>query len=474
MINDNTTATIYNLLLSVSSAGDLELKDRVLEALNDCTLLEKTEKELLKEFEVLCSEVKGVPTPGTLVARNMQYGDTAVIQKDSLMDYVMIFLKNKKNIKMHSIIHKGLDEYVSGKIDFETFGDKVQSALVIGTPEREKEEIESNLDIDFYEKLTEPSLKEEGIRFGIPCIDERFRGLQSGDIFTIAGFTGSMKTTLASNLVYNAAVKGKNTLYLSLEVSKEEMTYAFLSRHSITSKLDPVTRRKMPDYAIENKDNYMALAKDFLELPGKIRIVDERDIGIYSYTNFNNILEKINEEMKEKTGRGVDIIVLDHVQILKYGVADKSLDPYQVLNYFASYFREKAAREGYAVILVAQTSRDGYAYAVKNGGRYLESGIAESNEIERSSTGIVTIFTTDSSINSNEVTVQLIKNRFGEKMQDPEQAPLLANYFMIGNGVTTGSEDTGPVFTNNQNNKEVNDIDLEALLNGSQEENLWK
>ncbi|MBO7615085.1 MAG: AAA family ATPase [Bacilli bacterium] len=462
MKEDNTTARLKDILFSLSVSKNIELKDRVLPMLSDFKYLDNEEKDLLKEYIKLAQEVNGVPTEGTLLARNINYQDSLLIREESLIDFVNIFLSNKQTIKMHSLIHKGLEDYQQGKIPFSRFDAIMQDALVVGSPSKVEENLESNLDLSFYESLATTERIQQGVKFGIQCIDECYRGLLPGDILTIAGYTGSMKTTLASNLVYNGATQGKNTLYISLEVSKEDLTEGLLSRHSRSNMMDSVTRSDIKRYAVEEKDNYMKLVNSYLELPGKIRIIDERDITTYSTSAFNEIIDIVNKEMIERTGHKIDIIVLDHAQLLKFNDSKSAVDnPYLVVNYYTSYFREKAAREGYAVVLVSQTSRQGYEYACKHNGEYLESGLAEANELERASTGIITVFTTENGKKSNEITIQLIKNRFGKRMIEPEQAPLFADYFMIGTGVSLESEDVSPVFTDN----DIYKMDEKASLN---------
>lgn len=452
MGTDLTQANIIDILLSVSNTKDIDIKNKVLDILNDCNHLDDMDKKYIKTYESLCESVDGVPTIQTLVAKDSVFGNGRLIAKESVIEYTKIFIKNVKNIKMSDIITESTAKYSAGNITFDKFSLDIQKALGIGSPSKMDETVVSNIDDNFYEELTNAKKIERGVGFGIKCIDEKYRGLLPGELLTIAGYTGSMKTTLSANIAYNAATLGKNTLYISLEVSAEDLTYALLSRHTMSNTKEPITRNDMPEYAVRNKEAFLELAKDYNSLPGKIRIVDEKAITTYSTTAFNDVIEKVNEELKEKTGRGIDIIVVDHIQLLKFNDAKSATDnPYFIVNYFTSYFREKAAREGYAVILVSQTSRQGYEYACKHRGQYLETGLAEANELERASTGIVTVFATTNGKDSNEITVQLIKNRFGEKMPDPQQAPLIADYFMIGTGTSLEPEEVGPAFTSNTN-----------------------
>ncbi|MBQ9441579.1 MAG: hypothetical protein IJU55_01015, partial [Selenomonadaceae bacterium] len=45
------------------------------------------------------------------------------------------------------------------------------------------------------------------------------------------GATGGFKTTFMVNLAYNKILEGRNVVFFSLEVTKEDMYYDFLSLH---------------------------------------------------------------------------------------------------------------------------------------------------------------------------------------------------------------------------------------------------
>jgi len=72
-----------------------------------------------------------------------------------------------------------------------------------------------------------------------------------------------------------------------------------------------------------------------------------------------------------------------------------------------------------AVILLSQANREGHKRAVNNKGKYDLQALAEFHELERSSSYVLSLFTDEEMRETNEVKVCLMKNRFGNIMDNP-------------------------------------------------------
>lgn len=72
-----------------------------------------------------------------------------------------------------------------------------------------------------------PPGKEVGIRrvpTYIEGLDERMQGgVPAGSVILVSGISGTMKSSLSFNILYNEALKGNNGLYLTLEQSNESL-----------------------------------------------------------------------------------------------------------------------------------------------------------------------------------------------------------------------------------------------------------
>ena len=188
----------------------------------------------------------------------------------------------------------------------------------------------------------------EGISFLCPAIDERTGGISEGELCTILGASGSMKTTYSSNIAYNA-------------VKKEGLS-------------------------------------------GNLYLLGERDLWNYSLQTLEDKFREIDFIAQEQTGHGIDLLVVDHIQLLKYSA--ESMDPTNTINMYVSFFRQQCLSwlhedRSIAVILLSQANREGYKYAEKNDGAYLPTHVAEASEVIRASSYIISVYT--------DATVQITK-----------------------------------------------------------------
>ena len=472
-MNDGTYTTIYDLLYSVTLVNEAKIADSVLEMLESSNILDVDEKKILTTFKSLQRDVEAIPSHGTLVSREPGFSTARTINESSLEDLTKIFINNKKKMNISSVLTNASMDLMKPEANYESINDRIQEALAVFMPTNEDEKLDLSSD-ELAEKLLEDKDDEVGTRFGIDCIDQIVPGVIPKSIFVIAGYTGSLKTTLALNLAYNAIVEGKNVLYLSLEVDKYDVLLNMITRHTMSSGQSPTTRDKIKKMRKTDKEKVRELINSFNSLPGRLEVYDEGDIKSYSALVFNQIINKEEKKFIEKTGRGIDILFVDHMQLLKFIEGKASSDPYQVVNYFTSFFRQKAAKsENMAVVLVSQTSRGGYEYACKHQGQYMLTGLAEANELERGATCVITLFSDDGLVASGEVQVQVLKNRYGERMLEPQTTPVRPEYYMVGNGLDSTPQQVGAVFEEDGsfNNIAFNDgvdttLNLDEMLGG--------
>lgn len=472
-MNDNTFTTIYDLLFSTTLTQNEDIINYVINQLYLCNDLDVDERNTLNSYIALRNEVKGQLDSKTLVSRNVAFTTSKSINESSLENLTDIFISNKKKMKFTS-------EATNIIMDITKPGSTLKDAQERLLTLIDKSDISNNENEELVKAYSEDLLenilnKEEihGIPFGIDFIDSVYPGTTPNSFTVLAGYTGSMKTTLAVNHCFINMLNGKNVVYFSLEISKEDLIVNLMSLYTISCTKEPIKRDEINKIKYRDKEKFRQIFKDLMSLPGKIQIYDETDIESYSHGVFNNLIHKTDKMFKEDTGNGISLIVLDHAQLLKYDTNVKNNDPYQMLNRWADFFRKLAARDGYAVILVSQTSRGGYEYACKHGGQYLLTGLAESNELERGATCVITLFTNDEFRASSQISVQILKNRYGEVMLEPQSTIVRPEYYLVGNGYSKDNKQQNNSFDNIEINNDINpfnqqtqDIDLDSLLNG--------
>lgn len=283
--------------------------------------------------------------------------------------------------------------------------------------------------------------KENEIRLstGIKELDDKKFYLPKGKICSVFAYTGSFKTMFSSNVAYNIMNSGGNVLYLSLEISKSEMYINFLSRHSYNydrklSHSDIKANRITQD----DKDYlFNTIYPDFREnLKQHLIIYDETDISSNTYETFNKLLSQADREFIKQTGTGIDLIIVDHLNLLKFGMNSKVQNDYSAVNHWMSYFRKNCIdflgrKKQVAILCACQSSREGYKKAKKDG-KYDLTSIAEGNEIERSSAYVLSLYTSENDRKNNTTKMQILKLRDEAPSEDLINVCLAPKYYTFG------------------------------------------
>lgn len=460
---------LESILLSIKT---IECKENIFNKLKDSLLLDEDEIKLLNEYNRLSDDSQGIPKPGVLSTANPQYsGKPIITNEEDLIQYVDIFLRNRlkesvaKNI-MNSVVNlKQSDlvtEDIANTIENEIAKLRITSEIIEKVPSLDQfKELYDNTDTNVY------------IKTGLEPIDKVSNGIPLGSVTIIMGGTGSFKTMTTTNISYNAMIKGFNICYISLEIPKYHMYSNIISRHSMSGKFNrPIKYRDIREKKLNGEAEKLLedIIEDIKNLDSKFVVLDETDFKSYDISGFETRLLQVDRDFKEETSRGIDVLVVDHAQLLKFSGNNK-MDPYAVVNYYVSWLRQMSLnflRQGrkIAVIIVSQTSRGGTEYAAKHGGQFLITHAAEANEIERSASMMISVFANDMSRESNEILVQLLKSRNSETMPEPQTVKINPQYYMVGSGVNINQNiNLSESFNNSiENALKEEDINLEDIF----------
>ncbi len=243
-------------------------------------------------------------------------------------------------------------------------------------------------------------VNEKGISFLCNELDKLTGGILPGTVCTNAGGTGCMKTTVAMNIAYQAVKDGKNVCYLTLEEPPTQLFSKLLSRVSVDLGKN-LTVQDITQHKLDNKQEKILLEEvlpHLSNLKGSFQIIGETDLVNYEFTEIERQLKLVDRNIRNRNNddHGIDLVVVDHMQLLKYASSTK--DEYQVMNNYVSFFRKQAlsflgTEKEISIILLSQVNREGMAYAQKHNGMYLTQHVAEASEIERSSAYILSTFT---------------------------------------------------------------------------------
>ena len=147
-----------------------------------------------------------------------------------------------------------------------------------------------------------------GVPTGLRDLDDKLGGLHRSDLIIIAGRPSMGKTSLATNIAFNAAQKlqssGKKSsiAFFSLEMSSEQLSTRIISEQARISSND-IRRGRISD---EQFDKFLETSKNISELP---LYIDE--------TPAISIAAMSNRARRIKRLFGLDMIVVDYIQLMR-------------------------------------------------------------------------------------------------------------------------------------------------------------
>ena len=147
-----------------------------------------------------------------------------------------------------------------------------------------------------------------GVPTGLRDLDDRLGGLHRSDLIIIAGRPSMGKTSLATNIAFNAAKKIQDTgkkssiAFFSLEMSSEQLSTRILSEQSRIRSND-IRRGKISE---EQFDKFLEVSKNIAELP--LYIDETPAISIAAMSNRSRRIKRMH---------GLDMIVVDYIQLMR-------------------------------------------------------------------------------------------------------------------------------------------------------------
>ncbi len=409
----------------------------------DQKLLTKGEADALDAFEKLYRELGNVPTIDLFRNSYPNYEFESDLKANDLLGIIRVFIKQRKNIAASNLL---MDEARKVSIDGLTpeITENISNILKSDAVDINYENITNKI-VNMYER----KLDNTGIKTGIGPIDDMVGGLKAGQVSVVAGFTGHGKSITSVSIMHSAIEQGFNVCYLSLELSAEHLMYNLISRHSLGRDFArKIEHRDLKSKKLSEDDwNYVKdrIIPDLNSLPGKFYIMDEQDIEAYNFFAFDNKFQEIENLAIQETGKGLDLIIVDHVQMLAYTGQDAKLSENTIVNRWCNYFRSNCldflkSKRQLHVILVAQINRLGFKKAQKNNGMYDLTALKEANEIETCASVILGVFSDPSLIVSNQIKVGILKNRDGSRFSEPYICSADFAYQLVGgDGPTTSS-----------------------------------
>jgi replicative DNA helicase len=186
-----------------------------------------------------------------------------------------------------------------------------------------------------------------GVPTGLRDLDDKLGGLHQSDLIIIAGRPSMGKTSLATNIAFNAAQKlqesGKKSsiAFFSLEMSSEQLSTRIISEQARISSND-IRRGRISD---EQFDKFLETSKNIAELP---LYIDE--------TPAISIAAMSNRARRIKRLFGLDMVVVDYIQLMRGTTYNKD-GRVQEISQITQGLKAIAKELGVPVVALSQLSR---------------------------------------------------------------------------------------------------------------------
>lgn len=137
-------------------------------------------------------------------------------------------------------------------------------------------------------------------------------GIKYGQVTTILGDTTISKSIWSLNIAYRALYQGKNVFFLTLGLTEQELNKKLLLRHSYELKFDnEIVLDEVTDEPCD-KELSESVCQDFYDTLYKhLMVFDESYFDICTALSLQKLFITAEHDFKEKTGHGVDLIVID-------------------------------------------------------------------------------------------------------------------------------------------------------------------
>ncbi len=236
-----------------------------------------------------------------------------------------------------------------------------------------------------------------GVPTGLRDLDDKLGGLHQSDLIIIAGRPSMGKTSLATNIAFNAAQKlqtsGKKSTvaFFSLEMSSEQLSTRILAEQARIRSND-IRRGRISD---EQFDKFLETSKNISELP---LYIDE--------TPALSIAAMSNRARRIKRLFGLDMIVVDYIQLMR-GTSFNKDGRVQEISQITQGLKAIAKELSIPVVALSQLSRQ---VEQRDNHKPLLSDLRESGSIEQDADVVMFVYREGYYLKRNEPRVATVEH----------------------------------------------------------------
>ena len=218
-----------------------------------------------------------------------------------------------------------------------------------------------------------------GVPTGLRDLDDKLGGLHQSDLIIIAGRPSMGKTSLATNIAFNASQKlqdsGKKSsiAFFSLEMSSEQLSTRIISEQARISSND-IRRGRISD---DQFDKFLETSKNISELP--LYIDETPAISIAALSNRARRIKRLF---------GLDMIIVDYIQLMRGTTFNKD-GRVQEISQITQGLKAIAKELAIPVVALSQLSRQ---VEQRDDNKPLLSDLRESGSIEQDADVVMFVY----------------------------------------------------------------------------------
>ncbi|WP_137933829.1 replicative DNA helicase [Mesorhizobium comanense] len=228
-----------------------------------------------------------------------------------------------------------------------------------------------------------------GLATGMRDLDRRMGGLQSSDLIVLAGRPGMGKTSLATNIAFNVAeayvpaqqadgsfkaANGGVVGFFSLEMSSEQLATRIISEQTEISS-SKIRRGEISEMDFEK---LVACSQTMQKIP---LFIDQ--------TGGISIAQLSARARRLKRQRGLDLIVIDYIQLMQGSSAKASQNRVQEITEITTGLKALAKELAVPIIALSQLSRQ---VESRDDKRPQLSDLRESGSIEQDADVVIFVY----------------------------------------------------------------------------------
>jgi len=290
--------------------------------------------------------------------------------------------------------HKGLERAILHSADLLEKGeygpveDLIKKAVQIG--------LQKDMGTDYFEdprsRLLRIKDKNGQISTGWRALDNKlFGGFNRGELNIFAGASGAGKSLFLSNLGLNWALAGLNVLYVTLELSEE----------LVSMRVDSMVT------GIGTKEIF----KQIDEIEMKVRVIGKKSgqlqIKYMPSGKTTNDLRSFMKEYEIKTGKKIDILLVDYLDLLMPAGKKISAENLFIKDKYVSEELRNLAVEKNVVLVTASQLNRGAVVEVEFDHSHIAGGLSKIQTADN----VFGIFTSRAFREQGRYQIQLMKTR---------------------------------------------------------------